>query len=76
MPQDIYRYGSHQSAAPYWEIAKSKLWSANGASSASACTSGKRRPNSAWNLRAVASWFEELSKPITRAPRRVNHAER
>ena len=71
----IQRYGSHQIAAPYWEIAKSKLSSAKGARSASACTSGKCNANSSWNVRAVASCLDELSRPITRAPRRISHAE-
>jgi len=77
----IQRYGSHQIAAqysiaaPYSEIAGSKLASGRGASSAFPKMSGNSSPNSAWNRRAFCSCFGELSIPTGRAPRRASHAE-
>ena len=62
-------------AAPYSEIAKSKLSSANGNLSASPWMSGNRRSNSFWKLAAVASCAAELSIPTGCPPRRANHAE-
>ena len=61
--------------APYSEIARSKLSSGNGTSSALPCSSGNSSPNSCWNRRAVASCASELSIPTGRAPRRASHAE-
>ena len=75
MPLGIQRYGSHQRAAPYSEIATSKLASRNGVRSASAWTRGNRRSNSPWNDRAVASCRPELSSPTGRAPRRASQHE-
>ena len=71
----IQAYGSHQMLAPYSEIARSKLASANGACSALPCTSGNRCPKRSWSWRAVASCAAELSSPAGQAPRRASQAE-
>src|ERR1700750_1964615 len=49
--------------APYSEIARSKLASGRGTSSALPCRSGNSIPNFCWNRRAVASCASLLSQP-------------
>ncbi len=71
----IQRYGSHQTAAPYSLITRSAHPSRNGTRSASACSSGNARSNSACIARAVASCRVEVSTPTGRAPRRASHAD-
>ena len=71
----IQRYGSAQIDAPYSEIARSKLSSGSGTSSALASSRGKSRPNSACIRRAVSSWAGVMSIPTGRAPRRASQAE-
>ena len=61
--------------APYSETARSKLSEGSGTSSALASTSGKARPVSCWQRRAVASWAGVTSTPMGRAPRRASQAE-
>ena len=70
----IHRYGSHQIAAPYSLIARSKLASASGTASALAWISGKCRSCSSWSARAVASWFSESRcRPAERLVGQARH---
>src|SRR4029077_6066711 len=68
----IHRYGSHQIAAPYSLIARSKLPSGYGTSSAFPRTSGKVPPCSRCMRRAVSSCRGELSIATGCAPRRAS----
>jgi hypothetical protein len=56
-------------------MAKSKLASGSGTSSALPCSSGNSMPNCCWKPRAVSSCASELSIPMTRAPRRAIHED-
>ena len=71
----IHLYGSHQRHAPYSEIARSKLASGSGTSSAFPWMSGNSSSCSACIRRAVASCASELSMPTGLAPRRASQAE-
>jgi hypothetical protein len=66
--------GSHQMAAPYSLIAKSKLPSGNGVASALPWCSVRSTPCARASRRAVASCASLTSTPVQTAPRRAIHA--
>ena len=63
----IHRYGSHQIAAPYWRSRRPEVHQRT-AHARRLRHERKCRSNSCWNVRAVASCLDELSRPIIRAP--------